>query len=135
MEGGRVVQVGTPEEILQNPANDYVRAFFRGVDPTNVISAGEIVNTHYPTIIKARKGDIRSALELLNARDFNHGYVLNAKHQFLGIVSIDSLQEAVEQGRSGASLDTCYLPEVNPANANDNMQDILPEVASKAFLV
>ena len=133
MEGGRVVQVGTPEEILQNPANDYVRAFFRGVDPTNVISAGEIVNTHYPTIIKARKGDIRSALELLNARDFNHGYVLNAKHQFLGIVSIDSLQEAVEQGRSGASLDTCYLPEVNPANANDNMQDILPEVASKAF--
>jgi len=34
MEGGRVVQVGTPEEILQNPADDYVRAFFRGVDPT-----------------------------------------------------------------------------------------------------
>ena len=28
MEGGNVVQVGTPEEILQNPANDYVRAFF-----------------------------------------------------------------------------------------------------------
>jgi glycine betaine/proline transport system ATP-binding protein len=46
MEGGRVVQVGTPEEILQNPADDYVRAFFRGVDPTNVISAGEIVNPH-----------------------------------------------------------------------------------------
>ncbi len=28
MEGGRVVQVGTPEEILRNPADDYVRAFF-----------------------------------------------------------------------------------------------------------
>ncbi len=27
MEGGRVVQVGTPEEILQSPADDYVRAF------------------------------------------------------------------------------------------------------------
>ncbi|WP_321493426.1 glycine betaine/L-proline ABC transporter ATP-binding protein ProV [uncultured Desulfobacter sp.] len=133
MEGGRVVQVGTPEEILQNPADDYVRAFFRGVDPTNVISAKEIVNIHYPTIIKTRKGDIRSSLELLNARDFNHGYVLNAKRQFLGIVSIDSLQQAVEAGRSGEPLDICYLPEVNPAHANDNMQDILPEVASKAF--
>jgi len=135
MEGGRVVQVGTPEEILQSPADDYVRAFFRGVDPTNVISAGEIVNTHYPTIIKTKKGDIRSSLELLNARDFNHGYVLNAKRQFLGIVSIDSLQKAVESGRSKDPLDTCYLPEVNPANVNDNMQDILPEVASKAFPV
>ena len=135
MEGGRVVQVGTPEEILQNPADDYVRAFFRGVDPTNVISAGEIVNTHYPTIIKTKKGDIRSSLELLNARDFNHGYVLNAKRQFLGVISIDSLQEAVESGRAGEPLDTCYLEDVNPANINDNMQDILPEVASKAFPV
>lgn len=133
MEGGRVVQVGTPEEILQNPADDYVRAFFRGVDPTNVISAGEIVNTNHPTIIITKKGDIRSTLELLNARDFNHGYVLNAKRKFLGVVSIDSLQEAVENGRSGEPLETCYLSEVNPANINDNMQDILPEVASKTF--
>lgn len=30
MESGRIVQVGSPEEILQNPADDYVRAFFRG---------------------------------------------------------------------------------------------------------
>ncbi len=30
MESGRIVQVGSPEQILQNPANDYVRAFFRG---------------------------------------------------------------------------------------------------------
>jgi len=135
MEGGRVVQVGTPEEILQNPADDYVRAFFRGVDPTNVISAGDIVNTHYPTIIKTKKGDIRSSLELLNARDFNHAYVLNPKRQFLGIVSIDSLQDAVEKGRSKESIEICYLPEVIPANINDNMQDILPEVASKGFPV
>ncbi|MBB1078288.1 ATP-binding cassette domain-containing protein, partial [Rhodoferax sp. 4810] len=48
MEGGRVVQVGTPEEILQNPADDYVRAFFRGVDPTGVITAGDIVRDTQP---------------------------------------------------------------------------------------
>nr|WP_321404714.1 glycine betaine/L-proline ABC transporter ATP-binding protein ProV [uncultured Desulfobacter sp.] len=135
MEGGRVVQVGTPEEILQNPADDYVRAFFRGVDPTNVISAGDIVNTNYPTIIKTKKGDIRSTLELLNARDYNHAYVLNPKRQFMGIVSIDSLQEAVEMGRSKESIEICFLPEVNPVNVDDNMQDILPEVASKSFPV
>ncbi len=133
MEGGRVVQVGTPEEILQNPADDYVRAFFRGVDPTNVISAGEIVNTHYPTVIKTKKGDIRAALELLNNRDYNHAYVLNAKRQFQGIVSIDTLQNAIETGQASDPLDICYLPDVQPANENENMQDILPEVASKSF--
>ena len=42
MEGGRVVQVGTPDEILRNPADDYVRAFFRGVDVATVFRAGDI---------------------------------------------------------------------------------------------
>ncbi|WP_025620925.1 glycine betaine/L-proline ABC transporter ATP-binding protein ProV, partial [Vibrio parahaemolyticus] len=32
MQNGEVVQVGTPDEILHNPANDYVEAFFRGVN-------------------------------------------------------------------------------------------------------
>lgn len=133
MEDGRVVQVGAPEEILQNPADDYVRAFFRGVDPTNVISAGDILSTGYPTIIKTRKGGIRAALELLNSKDFNHGYVLNSKHQFLGIVSIDTLQDAMQSDRLGEPIDTCFLRDVSPAQETDNMQDILPAVASRSF--
>jgi len=133
MEGGRVVQVGTPEEILQNPADDYVRAFFRGVDPTNVISAGEIVNNNYPTIVKTKKGGIRAALEMLNSRDYNHAYILNANRQFLGIVSVETLQEAVEKNRSAEPIDICYLPKVQTVFEDDNMQDILPEVAERSF--
>ncbi len=30
MQGGEVVQVGTPDDIINNPVNDYVRSFFRG---------------------------------------------------------------------------------------------------------
>jgi glycine betaine/proline transport system ATP-binding protein len=72
MEGGRVVQVGPPEEILQNPADDYVRAFFRGVDPTNVISAGDIVRDTHPTIIVSKKGSLRAAHELLSSSERDH---------------------------------------------------------------
>lgn len=42
MQNGEVVQVGTPDEILNNPANDYVRTFFRGVDISQVFSAKDI---------------------------------------------------------------------------------------------
>lgn len=133
MEGGRVVQVGTPEEILQYPADDYVRAFFRGVDPTNVISAGEIVNNSYPTFIKKKKGGIRGVLEQLNSKDHNHGYVLNSKHQLLGMVTVDSLREAVEKGLSSEPIETCFVEGVKPASEDDNMQDILPEVASRSW--
>jgi glycine betaine/proline transport system ATP-binding protein len=54
MESGRVVQVGAPEDILQNPADDYVRAFFRGVDPTNVISSGDISATRIPLSLRQK---------------------------------------------------------------------------------
>lgn len=38
MEGGRVVQIGTPLELIQQPANDYVRAFFKGFDIKRVLN-------------------------------------------------------------------------------------------------
>lgn len=133
MEGGRIVQVGTPEEILQNPADNYVRAFFRGVDPTNVISAGDIAIDTYPTIIKTKVGSIRAALELLNARDFNYGYVLNAKRGFLGVVSVDSLSHAVEKGLAGQSIDNAFIKDAHPANTSDHMQDILADVAERSW--
>ncbi len=133
MEGGRVVQVGSPEEILQNPADDYVRAFFRGVDPTNVICAKDIAIPSNPTIIKTKKGGIRAALEMLNAKDYNYGYVLNAKGGFLGLVSVDSLTRAVEQGKTGDPIDICYLPGAKAVRDEDNMQDILAEVAERPW--
>ncbi|MFP4147592.1 MAG: glycine betaine/L-proline ABC transporter ATP-binding protein, partial [Halorhodospira sp.] len=42
MEGGAVVQIGTPEEIVSNPANEYVRSFFYGVDVSQVYNAADI---------------------------------------------------------------------------------------------
>jgi glycine betaine/proline transport system ATP-binding protein len=135
MEGGSVVQVGTPEDILQNPANDYVRAFFRGVDPTNVISAGDIARQTYPTIVKTKAGSLSAAREILSGSDRDYGFVLDANHRFIGMISSDSVKEALEKGQPDAPLNQAYIDGVEPANANASMQEILPEVASKAWPV
>ncbi|WP_040263625.1 quaternary amine ABC transporter ATP-binding protein [Pseudomonas massiliensis] len=42
MEGGRVVQIGTPHELLSRPANNYVRTFFNGFDSSRILRAGDI---------------------------------------------------------------------------------------------
>jgi glycine betaine/proline transport system ATP-binding protein len=44
MQDGRIVQVATPKDILRRPANDYVRAFFRGVDVSKALTAADIVD-------------------------------------------------------------------------------------------
>ncbi|MEF2230439.1 MAG: glycine betaine/L-proline ABC transporter ATP-binding protein ProV [Pseudodesulfovibrio sp.] len=135
MEGGRVVQVGTPDDILQNPANDYVRAFFRGVDPTGVISAGDIVRDTHPTLVVTRAGSLRAAHEILSGSDRDHGYALDARHRFLGVVSTDSIREALESGRPGNPLSQAFLPDAQAVRAADSMQDILPMVASSPWPV
>ena len=135
MEGGRVVQVGSPEEILQNPADDYVRAFFRGVDPTNVISAGDIVRDTFPTLVVTKQGSLRTAHELLSSSERDYLYILDSRRRFLGVVSSESLRQALESGKADQPLSQAFITGARQVNMNDSMQEILPEVASNSWPV
>ena len=135
MEGGRVVQVGTPEDILQNPADDYVRAFFRGVDPTNVVSAGDIVRDSHPTIMITKTGSLRATHELLSGSERHHCYAIDGQRRFLGIVSSQSLRETMDKGAPDKPLKQAFLENVQAYNQNDSMQEILPAIASSDWPV
>jgi glycine betaine/proline transport system ATP-binding protein len=134
MEGGRVVQVGTPEEILQNPADDYVRAFFRGVDPTNILTAGDIARPTQVTVIRHAGEGPRAALQRLISHDRDYGYVLDAKQHFMGIVSTDTLKEHIDSG-GGKDLTPAFLAEAKSVRSGDSMQDILPELTAHPWPV
>ncbi|MGO2521853.1 MAG: quaternary amine ABC transporter ATP-binding protein, partial [Microbacterium sp.] len=43
MRDGRIVQIGTPEDILTDPANDYVAQFVQDVDRTRVLTAANVM--------------------------------------------------------------------------------------------
>ncbi|MBN1957277.1 MAG: glycine betaine/L-proline ABC transporter ATP-binding protein ProV [Desulfuromonadales bacterium] len=133
MEGGRVVQVGTPEEILQNPADDYVRAFFRGVDPTNILSAGDIATDTQVTIPITDGRNPRAGLQRLIKNDRDYAYVLDSDHIFKGIVSTDSLREMLDDERVPSLIPNAYLGDVVAAHKDDSLQDILPKVANQPW--
>lgn len=130
MEGGRVVQVGTPEEILQNPADDYVHAFFRGVDPTNILTAGDIAVDTQVTIPITDGRNPRAGLQRLIKNDRDYAYVVDMNRVFKGIVSTDSLREMINREDQPNLIPNAYLEGVKSANTNDSLQDILPEVAN-----
>jgi len=133
MEGGRVVQVGTPEDILQNPADDYVRAFFRGVDPTNILSAGDIAIDSQVTIVITDGKNPRAGLQRLIKNDRDYAYVIDNNRIFKGIVSTDSLREMFDRDDQPHLVPNAYLHGVKSANTNDSLQDILPEVANNPW--
>ena len=124
MEGGRIVQVGTPDEILKNPADKYVQSFFRGVDPTAVFAAKDVARKSQLTI-RWHKGEgyPRAALEQISEEDRDYAYVLDRNKKFKGVVSTDSLQEAIE--REEPNLDGAFLKDVEPVEAETPLQNLL----------
>ncbi|MDW8846995.1 glycine betaine/L-proline ABC transporter ATP-binding protein ProV [Erwinia sp. MMLR14_017] len=126
MQGGEVVQVGTPDEILNNPANDYVRTFFRGVDISHVFSAKDIARRGAGSLMRKTPGfGPRSALKLLQDDDREYGYILE-KQRFVGIVSTDSLKAALV---SGEGLDGAILPAPVAMPGDTSLNDLLSHVA------
>ncbi|CDG16955.1 glycine betaine/L-proline ABC transporter ATP-binding protein ProV [Xenorhabdus doucetiae] len=101
MQGGVVVQIGTPDEIMNKPANDYVKTFFRGVDISHVFSAKDIARRQPETLLHVATGfDPRSALKVLDNEDRNYGYLIEKGQKFVGVVSVNSLQQALAEEKS-----------------------------------
>ncbi|MDE8559389.1 glycine betaine/L-proline ABC transporter ATP-binding protein ProV [Pantoea vagans] len=126
MQGGEVVQVGTPDEILNNPANDYVHTFFRGVDISHVFSASDIARRSAGALIRKAAGfGPRSAIKLLQDEDREFGYVLE-KQKFVGVVSTDSLKAALA---AGEGLDNALLETPLAVPADTSLNDLLSHVA------
>ncbi len=135
MEGGRVVQIGTPEDILQNPADSYVEAFFRGVDPTNILTAGDIARNTQVTLVRHPGGGPRAALQRMANADRDYGYILDVDKKFVGIVSADSLRELIDSPADDKDITQALLGEAQAVQAKDSMQEILPEITSKPWPV
>ncbi|QCT22524.1 glycine betaine/L-proline ABC transporter ATP-binding protein ProV [Jejubacter calystegiae] len=126
MQNGEVVQVGTPDEILNNPANDYVRTFFRGVDISQVFSAKDIARRTPRGLLRKTTGfGPRSALKLLQDDALEFGYIIERGQKFLGIVSIDSLKRALAAGQG---LDEALLDSPEPVMADTPLSELLTPV-------
>jgi len=127
MEGGRAVQVGTPEEILRNPADDYVSSFFRGVDASKILTARDVARTEHATLIDRQGTGIRAALQQISSRLEDYGYVVGPNRAFHGVVSADSLRAA---GRGeDVSLKQAFLPDIDPIPADKPLNELLCAVA------
>ena len=96
MKDGIIVQVGTPEEIMTNPADEYVRKFVEDVDRSKVFSAQHVMKR--PETIDIEKHGPRVALQRMRQAGISSIYVINKKREFLGVVTAEAAAEAVKNG-------------------------------------
>ncbi|WP_120966925.1 glycine betaine/L-proline ABC transporter ATP-binding protein ProV [Comamonas sp. lk] len=130
MKDGQVEQVGTPDEILRSPANDYVRHFVRGVDTAAVFKAADIARQALTVISEHRNRGCRAALRLLEDSDRDHAYVLDARKRFLGVVSSQSLRDALQGHQGMLGLEHAFIPNVPSITGNTPVAELFGVVAA-----
>jgi glycine betaine/proline transport system ATP-binding protein len=134
MEGGRVVQVGTSDDILQRPADEYVKAFFNGVDTNKYLTAKDVAQKEQVTIFE-RPDDpangFSAALERMRMYDRVYAFVLDEQHKVLGIVSAESLMACINKPRK--KLRDALLPDKVAISGNMPLNEVLKKVVEYPF--
>lgn len=129
MEGGNVVQVGTPEDIIKNPATPYVRSFFKNVDVTNVFSAADLARRSQVSLIDHKGFGVRSALQRLRQHQREFGYVVSPEQDFMGVVSIDTLQSELKTSPD-PKLRNAFIADVTPITDDTPITDLYGPLAA-----
>ncbi|WP_367714945.1 glycine betaine/L-proline ABC transporter ATP-binding protein [Nitratireductor sp. GISD-1A_MAKvit] len=102
MKDGRFVQVGTAQEIVDNPADDYVAAFVADIDRGRVFDAAHVAERPI-TVELGEKGAAEKALELMEEHNRNALYVVD-QDRIAGLVTYQELAVAArEEGRTDLS--------------------------------
>ena len=124
MKDGQVVQVGTPDEILRAPANDYVREFVRGVDAAAVFKARDIARQSLTVISEQGDRGCRAALRILEDSDRDVAYVLSPRKRYLGAVSSQSLRDVLRGHQGPLGLKHAYLKDAPALPADTPIADL-----------
>lgn len=97
MRDGQIVQIGTSEEILNDPATDYVAQFIQDVDRTRVLTTGSIMEP--PVALLGSESGPRAAHKLLREHQTSWLVVVDRGRRPLGVVQEAEIAEAVRSGR------------------------------------
>lgn len=134
MKDGRVVQQGTAEEILTNPADDYVAKFVADVDMSKVITAESVMVK--PSALAYLKTDgPKAALHKMKAASISSIFVRH-EGKVVGMVTADEASVALKRGEK--SLEACMrkdFPRVAPDTQAVEMFQVLAETSYPVAVV
>ncbi|WP_442886144.1 quaternary amine ABC transporter ATP-binding protein [Companilactobacillus sp. HBUAS56257] len=95
MKDAKVVQTGTPEDILTHPADEYVENFIENVDRSKVLTAGNVMIR--PMTINIEKAGPRLTLNMMKANEVSTAYIVNNQRKLIGVVDANDVIKLVRE--------------------------------------
>jgi glycine betaine/proline transport system ATP-binding protein len=129
LKDGMVVQVGTSEEILTRPADDYVADFTRDVNRSRVLTARTVM--FKPVAVVADRGGPRAALKLMEEQGLSSVFVVDREQRFVGLVTMDDAIAAAQRGATDLrQLLTCDVGLTTPDTV---LEELIPMAATRKW--
>lgn len=89
MRNGEIIQVGTPEEVVTEPADQYVKEFVQDASPAKVLTADNVLED--PEVLLYAWEGPKTARRILVDNRREWAFMVNKRHEYLGVVSIDDI--------------------------------------------
>ena len=123
MRDGRIVQNGTPEQILTDPANDYVAQFVQDVDRARVLTAAAVMEPPYLTV--PLSAGVRGALRVLREHQAGAIFAVEGR-RLVGLVTDRAVIRAAKAGETSLRSIVEDSPVVHP-------EDVLTDIVEHAI--
>lgn len=98
MKDGHVVQIGTPEEIIDEPANDYIEDFIQDIDRSKVFQANHVMIE--PRITAGMDETLNRVARKMRDNSISSLFVLDDAKRVKGIVTIDDVIKGIKQNQT-----------------------------------
>ncbi|EMR4096474.1 TPA: glycine betaine/L-proline ABC transporter ATP-binding protein [Streptococcus agalactiae] len=121
MKDGEIMQIGTGEEILTNPANDFVREFVEDVDRSKVLTAQNIMIKPLTTVLEIDGPQV--ALTRMHREEVSMLMATNRRRQLLGSLTADA---AIEARKKDLPLSEVIDKDVVTVSKDTVITDIMP---------
>ena len=127
MKDGEIVQLGAPEEILREPANEYVERFVEGVDYAKVRTA-ESVMVGVDNVAYAKEGPT-VVLRRMKQAGLSHIFVIDDERHLVGIAEAEEIARLAERDERKliAAVDT----EAPKIERGTQLREILPHFVER----
>ncbi|MDY0224568.1 MAG: glycine betaine/L-proline ABC transporter ATP-binding protein, partial [Candidatus Methanomethylophilaceae archaeon] len=130
MKDGRIVQIGTAEEILQNPADEYVCRFIKEVDRTKILTAGTFMKKPRG-VIQASQGP-RTAIKIMEEYDRNNLLVIDKGNHLIGMIESDDVLNVI---KSGGVLNDAIIRDIPKVGIETPMKDVIQIMITTNFSI
>jgi len=124
MKDGHIAQIGTPEEILTSPADDYVSEFVAGVDRTKILTAESVMKRPEP-FVSVNSG-LNVAMQLMKKHGISSIFVVDTGKTLHGILLIEDVVTAVKEKKR---MEDVLITEIMKVDIQTPVKDIIPMIA------